>query len=60
MYVCPSSQYAPFLQLISDTKTAESVRDSSLAMARILEVCRDWLNSQTAGAAGTDQPQEKS
>lgn len=46
VYVCPSEQYASFLALLQDTKHAENVRDTSLAMTRLIEICRDWLNRQ--------------
>lgn len=47
VYICPSSEYEPFLQLLSDTKNAENIRDTSLAMVRLLEVCNDWLTRET-------------
>lgn len=47
VYICPSSEYLPFLQLLSDTKNAENIRDTSLAMVRLLEVCHDWLTRET-------------
>lgn len=50
VYVCPAEQYARFVTLLQDTKHAENVRDSSLAMMRIIDVCRDWLTEQEAKA----------
>ena len=47
VYICPSSEYEPFLQLLSDTKNAENIRDTSLAMVRLLEVCTNWLTRET-------------
>ena len=45
VYVCPSEHYEPFTRLIKDVKDAEKIRDSSLAMLRLLEVAAEWLES---------------
>lgn len=50
VYVCPSEQYGRFMMLLQDTKHAENVRDSSLAMMRLIDVCRDWLTEREAKA----------
>ena len=48
VYVCPSEHYVPFTKLIKDTKDAEKIRDSSLAMLRLLEVAAEWLEGMKA------------
>jgi hypothetical protein len=48
VYVCPSEHYAAFTKLIKDMKDAEKIRDSSLAMLRLLEVAAEWLESMKA------------
>jgi len=45
VYVCPSEQYQQFTKLIKDVKDAEKIRDSSLAMLRLLEVAAEWLEA---------------
>jgi len=49
VYVCPSEHYQPFVQLIADTKDAEKIRDSSLAMQCLLGVAADWLERRKRG-----------
>ena len=51
VYVCPSEQYASFMLLLQDTKHAENVRDTSLAMTRLLDICREWLNRNATEAS---------
>lgn len=51
VYVCPSEQYAAFMLLLQDTKHAENVRDTSLAMTRLLDICREWLNRNATEAS---------
>lgn len=48
VYVCPSEHYEPFVQLLSDIKNAEKVRDTSLAMQCLLGVAADWLEQRKA------------
>lgn len=46
VYVCPAEHYEAFVKLIADVKRAEKIRDSSLAMSRVLEIVGDYLASQ--------------
>lgn len=43
VYVCPAEQYGAFTRLIADVKHAEKIRDSSLAVLRLMEVASDYL-----------------
>lgn len=51
VYVCPSAHYEAFLRLIADVKHAEKIRDSSLAVLRLMEVASDYLEAQAATAS---------
>ena len=53
VHVFPGTQYAEFTKLLLDVKNAEKIRDSSLAMTRILEVMAEHLE-----ASAEDQAQE--
>lgn len=46
VYVCPSEQYEAFTRIIADVKNAEKIRDSSLAMTRLMEIAAEYLESQ--------------
>ena len=54
VYVCPSEQYEAFKKLIADVKNAEKIRDSSLAMTRLMEIAAEQLERQTAESALTE------
>lgn len=51
VYVCPAEQYEAFTKLITDVKNAEKIRDSSLAMTRLLEIAADYLEKQAVEAS---------
>lgn len=51
VHVCPSRQYEDFIKLIGDVKNAEKIRDSSLAMTRLMEIASEWLECKAAEAA---------
>lgn len=46
VYVCPAEHYGGFTKLIADVKNAEKIRDSSLAMTRLLEIAAEYLERQ--------------
>lgn len=48
VHVCPSAQYEAFTKLIADVKNAEKIRNSSLAMTRLMEIAADYLEKQAA------------
>ncbi len=50
VYVCPGRQYEEFIKLLADVKHAEKIRDSSLAMTRLMEIASDWLEKETEAA----------
>lgn len=50
VYLCPSAQYEPFVQLIADVKHAEKIRDSSLALTRLMEIAAEYFERQNAPA----------
>ena len=43
------SQYEGFVQLVADMKDFENIRDSSLAMVRLLEICTEYLDARKGG-----------
>ena len=45
------SQYEGFVQLVADMKDFENIRDSSLAMVRLLEICTEYLDARKGGTA---------
>lgn len=45
VYVSPGEQYEAFLKIIADVKNAEKIRDSSLAMTRLMEIASEWLEN---------------
>lgn len=47
VHVCPSEHYKAFTQIIADVKNAEKIRDSSLAMTRLMEIAAEFLERQT-------------
>lgn len=51
VYVSPSERYEAFITLIKDVKDVEKIRDSSLAMLRLLEVSAEWLEGVKTGEA---------
>ncbi|WP_300909539.1 ParB N-terminal domain-containing protein [uncultured Desulfovibrio sp.] len=51
VHVCPAAQYEAFIAIINDVKHAEKIRDSSLAMTRLMEIAADYLEKQAAEAA---------
>jgi hypothetical protein len=52
VHVCPGTQYEAFTKLLTDVKNAEKIRDSSLAMTRVLEIVAEHLE-RTAAEADT-------
>lgn len=40
------TQYEAFVQLVADMKDFENIRDSSLAMVRLLEICTEYLDAR--------------
>lgn len=48
VYVCPGQQYEQVTRLIADVKNAEKIRDSSLALTRLMEIASDWLEQESA------------
>ena len=48
VHVCPGGQYEAFTKLLADLKNAEKIRDSSLAMTRLLEIAAEYLEGQAA------------
>ena len=48
VHVCPAEQYEAFTRIIADVKNAEKIRDSSLAMTRLMEIAADYLEKQAA------------
>lgn len=51
VHVFPGTQYEAFTKLLADVKDAEKIRDSSLAMLRLLEIGADYLERQALAAA---------
>lgn len=51
VYVCPGKQYEEFTKIIADVKHTEKIRDSSLAMTRLMEIASDWLEQEAASNA---------
>ena len=49
--ICPGEQYEAFVQLVADMKDFENIRDSSLAMVRLLGVCTEYLDSRKGETA---------
>ena len=49
--ICPGEQYEAFVQLVADMKDFENIRDSSLAMVRLLEICTEYLDSRKGETA---------
>lgn len=47
VHVCSGRQYEEFARLLTDVKHAEKIRDSSLAMTRLMEIASDWLEQNT-------------
>lgn len=47
VHVCSDQQYEEFAKLLTDVKHAEKIRDSSLAMTRLMEIASDWLEQNT-------------
>lgn len=45
VHIFPGAQYEAFTKLLQDVKNAEKIRDSSLAMTRILEIIATHLES---------------
>jgi len=45
------SQYESFVQLVADMKDFENIRDSSLAMIRLLEICTEYLDARKGETA---------
>lgn len=48
VYICSGMQYEEFTKIIADVKHAEKIRDSSLAMTRLMEIVSDWLEQEAA------------
>lgn len=48
VHVFAGSQYEEFTKLLGDVKNAEKIRDSSLAMTRLMEIASEWLESNKA------------
>lgn len=48
VHVFAGSQYEEFTKLIQDVKNAEKIRDSSLAMTRIMEIVSNWIENEKA------------
>lgn len=46
-----AGQYDEFMRIVTDVKNAEKIRDSSLAMTRLMEIAADYLEKQAAEAA---------
>lgn len=51
VHVCSGQQYENFTKLLADVKHAEKIRDSSLAMTRLMEIASDWLEQDAASSA---------
>lgn len=45
VYLCQAGQYDKFLKIVADVKNAEKIRDSSLAMTRLMEIASEWLEN---------------
>ncbi|MFV0421612.1 ParB N-terminal domain-containing protein [Oleidesulfovibrio sp.] len=58
VYLGPSEQYEQFTNLVADIKDAEKIRDSSLAMIRLVEIAQEYL--ATKAAEEEQQAQEAS
>ena len=48
VYVAPQEQYDNFMKIIQDIKGFEKIKDSSLAMFRITEIVREYLENSKA------------
>lgn len=48
VHVFPGTQYEAFSKLLTDVKNAEKIRDSSLAMTRMLEIVSEYLEREAA------------
>lgn len=48
VHVFAGSQYEEFTKLIGDVKNSEKIRDSSLAMTRLMEIVSEWLENNKA------------
>ncbi len=46
VYMGSCAQYDKLMSIIADTKNAEKVRDSSLAIMRLLEIAEEWLEAR--------------
>lgn len=57
VHVFPGTQYEAFAKLLADVKDAEKIRDSSLAMLRLLEIGAEYLEQEALLA--TDQEGEE-
>ena len=57
VHVFPGTQYEAFTKLLADVKDAEKIRDSSLAMLRLLEIGAEYLEQEALLA--TDQEGEE-
>ena len=55
VHVFPGTQYEAFTKLLADLKDAEKIRDSSLAMLRLLEIGADYLEQQALAAADQEE-----
>lgn len=57
VHVCPSEQYKAFTKLIVDVKNAEKIRDSSLAMTRLMEIAAEYLERQAEASNSKEAAQ---
>lgn len=55
VHVFAGTQYEAFAKLLVDVKDAEKIRDSSLAMLRLLEIGADYLERQALAAADQEE-----
>ncbi len=52
VFLCHKEQFEKFMTIVGDVKHAEKIRDSSLAMLRIIEICEQWITEQTSEKEG--------
>jgi len=52
VHLCCSNQYDSFTNIITGIKNAEKIRDSSLAVMRLLEIASEYLDRQTEEKEG--------